>query len=127
MTVTSQSRFKWNDDKLINLKKSLPEFESSYVKFSVLGQLPPPSPKTNPNPNPNGGIFPPGQLSGCPPTLKLTLTLTETPTLSGGQFFSGTIVRILSRSSRLQVFFKIGVSLKVSQTSQGSTCVGVSF
>ena len=33
-TATSQSRFKWNNDKLSNLKKSIPELKSSYVKFS---------------------------------------------------------------------------------------------
>ena len=57
-----------------------------------------PNPKTNPNPNPNpnrGCNFPRGQLSDCPPpTLKLTLTLTETPTLTGGQFSSRAVVRI---------------------------------
>ena len=95
MTVTSQSRFKWNDDKLINLKKSLPEFESSYVKFSVLGQLPPrkiapPAPKLILTQILTGEFFLRGKffllLSGCPPTLKLTLTLTKTPTLTWGNF-----------------------------------------
>ena len=33
----------------------------------------------------------------CPPTPKLTLTLTETATLTGGQFSSGAIVRIPSK------------------------------
>ena len=51
----------------------------------------PPNPKTNPNPNPNQGVdFSVGQLSGYPPTLKLTLTETptKTPTLTGGKFYS---------------------------------------
>ena len=34
--TTSQARFKWTDDKLINLIKGLQEFDSSYVKFSFL-------------------------------------------------------------------------------------------
>ena len=58
----------------------------------------PPNPKTNPNPNPNpnqGSIFLRGNSLVATPlptsklTLKLTLTLTETPILTGGQFFSG--------------------------------------
>ena len=53
----------------------------------VLGQMPPrkiaPNPKTNPNPNPNPNW---GAIVWLPPTLKLTLTLTQTPTLTGGQF-----------------------------------------
>ena len=36
-----------------------------------------------------GGNFLRGQLSGFPTTLKLTLTLTQTPTLSEGQYSSG--------------------------------------
>ena len=32
--TTLQARFKWSDDKLINLIKWLQELESSYVKFS---------------------------------------------------------------------------------------------
>ena len=34
--VTSQARFKWTDDKLINLIKCLQEFDSSYVECSFL-------------------------------------------------------------------------------------------
>ena len=34
--TTSQTRFKWTDDKLINLIKCLEEFDSSYVNFSFL-------------------------------------------------------------------------------------------
>ena len=34
--VTSQGRFKWTDDKPINLIKCLQELDSSHVKFSVL-------------------------------------------------------------------------------------------
>ena len=63
----------------------------------VLGQLPQrkiahPNHKTNPNQNPNpnqGSIFLWGNGLAAPPTLKLILTLTESPTLSGGQFSSG--------------------------------------
>ena len=62
----------------------------------VLGQLPPrkiaPNPKTNPNPNPNPNqraIFLPGNCLVAPQTPKLTLNLTETPTLTRGQFSSG--------------------------------------
>ena len=29
----------------------------------------------------------------CPPTLTLTITLNQTPTLTGGQFSSGAIIR----------------------------------
>ena len=46
------------------------------------------NPKTNPEPNPNrngGGQFPSWAIFWLPPTLKLTLTLTQTPTLTGGQ------------------------------------------
>ena len=60
----------------------------------VLGQLPPRkiAPPPNPKPKPD---FSPGQLSGCLPTLKLTLNLTKTPTLTGGAIFlTGAIVRI---------------------------------
>ena len=32
--ATAKARFKWTDDKLINLIKFLQEFDSSYVKFS---------------------------------------------------------------------------------------------
>ena len=32
--ATAKARFKWTDDKLINLIKFLEEFDSSYVKFS---------------------------------------------------------------------------------------------
>ena len=51
----------------------------------VLGQLP----SMKISLPPQEGNFSPGQLSGCPSTLKLTLTLTETPTLTGRQFSSG--------------------------------------
>ena len=34
--ATSQARFKWTDNKLINRIKCLQEFDSSYVKFSFL-------------------------------------------------------------------------------------------
>ena len=34
--ATSQGRFKWTDDKPINLVKCLQELDSSYVKFSFL-------------------------------------------------------------------------------------------
>ena len=37
-----------------------------------------------------------GQLSGCPPTLKLTLTLTQVPTLTRVNFPWAAIVRIPS-------------------------------
>ena len=66
-----------------------------HVSRWVLGQLPPrkiaPNPKTNSNSNLTltGGNLLRGQLSGCVPTLKLTLTLTQTPTLTGEQFPSG--------------------------------------
>ena len=33
---TSQGRFKWTDDKPINLRKCLQELDSSYVQFSFL-------------------------------------------------------------------------------------------
>ena len=33
----------------------------------------------------NWNNFPRVEFSGCPPTLKLTLTLTQTPTLTGGR------------------------------------------
>ena len=46
-----------------------------------------------------GSNFPRGQLSGCLSTLKLTLTLIQTPTLTGGQFSSEAIVRIPSRGA----------------------------
>ena len=63
----------------------------------VLGQLPQrkiahPNDKTNPNQNPNhnqGSIFLRGNGLAAPSTLKLILTLTESPTLSGEQFSSG--------------------------------------
>ena len=65
----------------------------------VLGQLPPrkiapppinPTTNLNPTPNPNlRSIFLRGNCLVAPATLKLTLTLTENPTLNGGQFFSG--------------------------------------
>ena len=32
--ATSQARFKWTNDKLINLTKYLQEFKSSWAKFS---------------------------------------------------------------------------------------------
>ena len=54
-----------------------------------------PNPKTNLNPNPNpkqGPFFLRGNCLVAPPTLKLTLTLTETPTLTKGQFSSDTNV-----------------------------------
>ena len=57
----------------------------------------PPTPKTNPKPSLTltGGDFSRGQLSDCPPTLKLTLTLTQTPTVTGGGSFpQEAIVRI---------------------------------
>ena len=48
------------------------------------------NPKTKPNPNPNfSKQFFLGTIVWLPPALKLTLTLTETPTLTGGQFSSG--------------------------------------
>ena len=51
------------------------------------------NPKTNPKPNPNtnrGGQFPSETILWLPPTtLKLTLTLTQTPHLTRGQFPSG--------------------------------------
>ena len=34
--ATSQARFKWTDDKLINLTKCLQEFDSSYVKHTCI-------------------------------------------------------------------------------------------
>ena len=34
--MTSQARFKWTDDKLINLIKYLQEFDGSYAKFSFV-------------------------------------------------------------------------------------------
>ena len=34
--TTSQTRFKWTDDKLINLIKCLEKFDSLYVNFSFL-------------------------------------------------------------------------------------------
>ena len=34
--ATSQARFKWTDDKLINLIKCLQEFTNSYVEFRFL-------------------------------------------------------------------------------------------
>ena len=34
--MTSQTCFKWTDDKLINVIKCLEEFDSSYVNFSFL-------------------------------------------------------------------------------------------
>ena len=52
----------------------------------VLGQLPPRKIETLTF---TRGQFFPGQLPGCPPTLKLTLTLTKTPNLTGDQFSSG--------------------------------------
>ena len=62
----------------------------------VLGQLTPrksaPNPKTNPNPKPNpnqGSMFLPSNCLVASPTLKLTLTLTETRTLVGGNFCRG--------------------------------------
>ena len=65
-----------------------------------LGQFPPkkiaPNPKTNPKPNltlTRGQPFL-GAIVWLPPTLKLTLTLTQTPNLTEGQFFSVVIVRI---------------------------------
>ena len=41
--------------------------------------------------------------------------------------FKNSFLQDTSRSSRLQMFFKIDVILKVSLTSQESTCAGVSF
>ena len=88
--------------------------------FSVLGQLsprkiggpPPPNPKTNskPNPNPNpGGIFLWGNclVAPPPPTLKLTLTLTQSPTLAGDNFPWGAIARILCFSVSYAEFLRI--------------------
>ena len=68
----------------------------------VLGQLPQrkiahPNHKTNPNQNPNpnqGSIFLRGNGLAASSTLKLILTLTESPTLSGGNFPWDAIVRI---------------------------------
>ena len=34
--ATSQARFKWSDEKSINLTKCLQELDSLYVKFSIL-------------------------------------------------------------------------------------------
>ena len=34
--ATSQARFKWTDNKFLNLIKCLQEFDSSHVKFSFL-------------------------------------------------------------------------------------------
>ena len=62
----------------------------------VLGQLPP-TPKlalTETLTLTRGSHFPRGQLFGGPPTLKLSLTLTQTPILTGGNFLRGAIVRM---------------------------------
>ena len=75
----------------------------------------PPNPRTNPNQNPNPN--PPGRLSGCSPTLKLTLTLTETPTLTGGNFSWGAIVRIAKWSMvHLNLFICCKTELKIKST-----------
>ena len=42
----------------------------------------------------------------CPPTLKLTLSLTQTPTLTGGQFLSEAIVRISSSPCYIVILIK---------------------
>ena len=57
------------------------------------GKLPPPTPKLNLiqtlTLNGGGGQFSLGQLSDCPPTLKLALSLIQTSSLTEGQFSSG--------------------------------------
>ena len=57
-----------------------------------------------------------------PPALILTLTLNQTPTLTGGQFSSGVIVWALHRSSRSQMFFKIGVLKKLANFTGNHLC-----
>ena len=76
---------------LISLKES----------FKIMPGAIAPNPKSNSKPNHNanwggggGGNLSRGQLSGCPPTLKLTLTLTQAPTLTGFNFPWGEIVWI---------------------------------
>ena len=69
------------------------------TKSPVLGQLPPrrippppPNLKTNPKPNPNPtreDQFTSGPTDWLPPSLNLTLLLTQTLTLTGEQFSSG--------------------------------------
>ena len=64
----------------------------------VLWQLPTrkiaPNPKTNPNPNPNPNRrqISSGAMVWLPPTLKLTIFLTQTPTLTGSNFPRGAIL-----------------------------------
>ena len=53
---------------------------------------------------PTGGNFPQEQLSCCSPALKLTLILTQTPTLTRGNFLLGAIVRIPKGTPKIKVY-----------------------
>ena len=76
----------------------------------ALGQLPrgklPPTPKLTLTQSltPSWGNFPLVQLSGCSPTLKLTLILTQIPKLTRGNFPLGVIVRIPKGTPKIKVY-----------------------